>query len=189
MPRSRPASNPVSFHRPTKQYYVTRAGRRLYLGSDKGQAIKRFHEMGLGMEGRSGSPTVSEQYDLTLKELANRFLAAQQANWRNPETTLKCYRDWLARFLSDHPRLRVSAFTVEKFAAWKLSLKNRQYSVESINHYLGAVRAMFRFAEDTDLIERAPKLKRVKNQPRQMAGRKLLYTAGEVQSLLDTAKD
>ena len=93
------------------------------------------------------------------------------------------------RTLSDHPRLKVSAFTVEKFAAWKLSLKNRQYSVESINHYLGAVRAMFRFAEETDPIEKAPKLKRVRNQRREATGRKPLHTDAEVQRLLDTADD
>jgi len=48
---------------------------------------------------------------------------AQQANWRNPRTTLKCCKDWLGRFIKDHPRLRIADFTVEKFAAWKLSLK------------------------------------------------------------------
>lgn len=48
-PRRRPASNPVSFHRPAKPYDVTRAGRRLDVGSDKSQAIKRFHEMGCVM--------------------------------------------------------------------------------------------------------------------------------------------
>lgn len=189
MPRSRPASNPVSFHKATNQYYVTRVGRRIYLGSDKGLAIQRFHEMGLGVQGPGNAPCGAERPDLTVKELANRFLAAQRANWRNPETTLKCYRDWLSRFLVDHPRLKVSTFTVEQFAAWKLSLQHHGYSPESINHYLGAVRAMFRFAEDTDVVEKAPKLKRIKNQPRQTTARKLLYTVAEVQSLLDTAKD
>jgi site-specific recombinase XerD len=33
------------------------------------------------------------------------------------------------------------------FTAWKLSLRRRGYSRESINHYLSAVRAMHKFAE------------------------------------------
>jgi len=33
MSRSRPASNPISYHKHTKQYYVTRGGRRIYLGA------------------------------------------------------------------------------------------------------------------------------------------------------------
>jgi len=37
---------------------------------------------------------------MTLKELANRFIATQRANWRNPEATLKCYTDWLGRLLA-----------------------------------------------------------------------------------------
>ena len=142
MPRSRPASNPMSFHKATNQYYVTRTRRRIYLGSDKGQAIKRFHEMGLGIQTSGNSSSEAEWRDLTVKDLANRFLAAQRANWRNPETTLKSYRDWLGRFLTDHPRLRAGDFTVEAFADWKLSLKRRGFSAESINHYPGAVRSV-----------------------------------------------
>jgi hypothetical protein len=152
MPRSRPASNPVSFHKPTGQYYVTRAGRRIYLGSDREQALRRYHEIGLGIE--TVVPEAPARPTMTLKELANRFIATQRANWRSPEETLKSYTGWLGRFLADHSGMRVVEFTVERFANWKLSLKERDYSAESINHYLGAVRAMFRFAEDTELLEK-----------------------------------
>ncbi len=161
MPRSRPASNPVSYHKHTKQYYVTRGRKRIYLGSDKEQALIKYHRLGLGLELVPQKP--APPVEITIKELANRFIAAQQANWRNPKTTLKCYKDWLGRFIKDHPRLEVTNLTVEKFARWKLSLKEREYSPESINHYLSAVRAMFTFAEETDLIEKAPKLRRIKN--------------------------
>jgi hypothetical protein len=82
MPRSRPASNPV-YHKHTGQYYVTRAGKRIYLGSDRDQALRRYHEIGLGIEtAPQAGPT---PLTMTLKELANRFLAAQRANWCNRE--------------------------------------------------------------------------------------------------------
>ena len=84
MPRSRPASNPVSYHRHTKQYYVTRGGKRIYLGADKEEAIRRYHEPGLGSEVRISEPTPA--IGLTAKELATRFLAVPRANWRNPKT-------------------------------------------------------------------------------------------------------
>jgi len=187
MSRSRPASNPISYHKYTKQYYITRGGRRIYLGSDKNQALVKYHQLGLGVEPvqRELAPPVN----VTAKNLANRFLVAQQANWRNPKTTLKCYKDWLGRFIKDHPRLRIADFTVEKFAAWKLSLKERGYSPESINHYLGAVRAMFTFAEETDIVGKAPKLKRVKNATRPRAGsiEKPLYTLDDLNRLLTKA--
>ncbi len=187
MSRSRPASNPISYHKHTNQYYVTRGGKRVYLGSDKDEAIKRYHKLGLGFE-----PTEKEAASplgVTVKDLANRFIAAQQANWRNPKTTLKCYRDWLGRFIEDHPRSKASDVTVEKFAIWKLSLKERNYSPESINHYLGAVRAMFTFAEETGIVQHAPKLKRVKNEPRPRTGamEKLLYTLEDMNKLLGRA--
>jgi integrase len=187
MPRSRPASNPVSYHKHTKQYYVTRGGRRIYLDTDREEAVRRYHEMGLGYEIQPGEPAV--QVSLMAKELANRFLAAQRANWRSPEVTLKSYKDWLGRFLTDHPRLRAADFTVEAFADWKLSLKERGYSAESINHYLSAVRAMFRFAEDTELIAKPPKLKRVRNEPRKGRDSKLLYSPEDISKLLEEADE
>lgn len=188
MPRSRPASNPISFHKHTKQYYVTRSRKRIYLGSDKEQALIKYHRLGLGVKSIQQEP--APPVEITIKELANRFIVAQQANWRNPKTTLKCYRDWLGRFLKDHPRLKAVNFTVEKFAAWKISLKKRDYSPESINHYLSAVRAMFTFAEETDLIEKAPKLRRVKNERIPQAGskEKPLYTLRDLHKLLENAE-
>ena len=100
MPRSRPASNPVSYHKYTGQYYVTRAGKRIYLGSDRDQALRRYHEIGLGVE--MTAPEGPPSRTMTLKELANRFIATQRANWRSPEATLKCYTGWLGRLLADH---------------------------------------------------------------------------------------
>jgi hypothetical protein len=161
MSRSRPASNPISYHKHTKQYYITRGDRRIYLGSDKNQALTKYHQLGLGIE--QAQKELVPPVNITAKNLANRFLITQQANWRNPKTTLKCYKDWLGRFIKDHPHLRIADFTVEKFAAWKLSLKERGYSPESINHYLGAVRSMFTFAEETNIVNKSPKLTRVKN--------------------------
>jgi integrase len=187
MSRSRPTSNPVSYHKHTKQYYVTRGGKRIHLGTDKERAIKKYHRMGLGIE--PAQQELAPPVEITIKELANRFIAAQQANWRNPTATLKCYKDWLGRFIKDHPRLKVANFTVEKFARWKLSLKEREYSPESINHYLSAVRAMFTFAEETDIVEKAPKLRRIKNEriPQTGSKEKPLYTLEDMRKLLESA--
>lgn len=43
MPRSRPASNPISFHKPTGQFYVTRAGKRIHLGADPDAALASYY--------------------------------------------------------------------------------------------------------------------------------------------------
>ena len=49
MPTSRPAGDPVSFPGPSDQYYVTRGGRRLYLGSDREIAMQKFHRLSAGL--------------------------------------------------------------------------------------------------------------------------------------------
>lgn len=143
MPRSRPASKPLSFHKATGHHYVTRAGRRLYLGADRKQALQKYHRLALGIPSPTQPPA---RTPIACKELANRFLAAQQANWRVRKTTLRCYRDWSRHFLEDHEGLLAEELTVEMFAGWRLSSQHRGYSAESINHYLSAARAMYAFA-------------------------------------------
>jgi len=49
MPRSRPASDPLSFHKPTGQYYVTRLGKRIHLGANREEAMVRYHRLALGL--------------------------------------------------------------------------------------------------------------------------------------------
>jgi len=73
MSRSRPASNPISYHKHTKQYYVTRDGKRIYLGSDKNEALKKYHRLGLGLELSLQKP--ASPVEITIKELVNRLLA------------------------------------------------------------------------------------------------------------------
>ena len=186
MPRSRPASSPLSFHSHTGQYYVTRGGRRQYLGADADEALAKYHRQELGLP---AGPDGAEQTNriLPAKELANRFIAAQQANWRSPNETRQGYRNWLRRFLMDHPRLQAQEFTVEMFASWKLSLRDRGYSPRSINHFLSAVRAMYRFAEEAQLLEKPPRLTRVKNESRVGPAMKELYQLWDIRRLLAAA--
>jgi hypothetical protein len=73
MPRSRPTSNPISYHKWTKQFYVTRSDRRIYLGPDKEEALKRYHRLGLGVALIIQEP--ASPVEITIKELANRFIA------------------------------------------------------------------------------------------------------------------
>jgi len=201
MPRSRPVSSPLSFHKPTGQYYVTRGGRRVYLGTDRNEALARYHRLALGFQREAvalmhaGDPGPAcavgprSECTLSVKELANRFVAAQQANWRDPTTTKRCYPSWLARVLADHPRLLVADFTLEVFASWKLSLRSRGFAPRSINHYLGAVRALFRFGEEAGLLARVPRLSRVRNESNTdiEARSKALYTPDELRKLLAAA--
>ena len=159
----------------------------VYLGSNKDEALKKYHRLNLQIELNQPETVVS--VEITVKELANRFITSQQANWRNSEETLKCYKQWLGRFIKDRPRLKVVEFSVEKFARWKLTLKKRQYSSESINHFLSAVHAMFVFAEETGIIEKSLRLRSIKNERIPIAGsrEKPLYTLEDLHKLLNNA--
>ena len=77
MSRSRPTSYPLSYHKYIGQYYITRAGKRIYLEADRDEALEKYHRINLGLA-EPKKPV--KQVPLRAKELANRFLAAQQAN-------------------------------------------------------------------------------------------------------------
>ena len=76
MSRKRPASDTISYHEHTNQYYVTRAGKRTYLGSDRKEALRRYHRISLGLD--AVERQVELPTELTIKELASRFIAAQK---------------------------------------------------------------------------------------------------------------
>jgi integrase len=186
MPRSRPASNPLSFHKPTGQHYVTRGGKRIYLGADQEQALDEYHRLALGLGCRAKPGKAGT---ITIKDLANRFLESQKANWHAAEETMRSYKVWMRHFLADHPGLRAEDLTVEMFAAWKVVLRRRKFSPRTINHYLGAVRALYRFADDAELLDHVPRLKRVKNESLKKLGSKPkpLYDPPQIQELLKSA--
>lgn len=75
------------------------------------------------------------------------------------------------------------------FATWKMSLRKQNYSPESINHYLSAVRSMFGFAEETGILEKGLPLRRVKNELSLKMGTqgKPLYTSEQILTLVDAA--
>ncbi len=58
MPRTRTSTDPISFHEPTGQYYVTRCGSRVYLGADRDAAIERYHRMALGLPPPPSTPRI-----------------------------------------------------------------------------------------------------------------------------------
>ena len=74
------------------------------------------------------------------------------------------------------------------FAAWKLSLRRRKYASTTINHFLQAVRSIYAFAEEAEIINTAPKLKRVRNEPNGCSREQQLYTTEQLRSLLSSAK-
>ena len=135
MPRSRPASNPISYHKYTNQYYVTRGGKRIYLGCDKEEALKKYYHLGLGFDFAPEPET--KIVNITIKDLANRFITAQQANWQNPDLTMKSYKQWLGRFLKDPPKLRL-----RKTSSLKTVTKNHELKTDYlINRFFNRLMA------------------------------------------------
>jgi hypothetical protein len=97
MPRSRPASNLLSFHKPTGQFYVTRGGKRIYLGANRQEALDRYHRLALG---QAIPEPVARPAPISAKELANRYIESQKADWRQGRAAERCCEDRLGRFLS-----------------------------------------------------------------------------------------
>ena len=46
----RSASNLLLYHKHTKQYHVTRGGKRIYLGVDRDEALEKYHRLAPGQQ-------------------------------------------------------------------------------------------------------------------------------------------
>jgi len=83
MPRSRPAAKPLSYPASTGQHYVTRGGRRVYLGADRDEALAPYHHLALGLErevlARHNAAPRPFVWTADLKDILPRIMRAQAA--------------------------------------------------------------------------------------------------------------
>lgn len=187
MQTSQQAIRLISHLKSRQQYYTTQVNKQTFLGMNEHDVPRKVHWLKISQFEQLGR--INSAPEISIKELVDRFTEVQSANWKNPSVTMASYKQWLRVFLVEHSDLKISQFTIEQFAKWKLSLKSQGYAAESINHFLSAVRAIFSFAEDIGLIKKPLRLKRVKNESMPPAGlrEKLLYTPDDICKLLSNA--
>lgn len=141
--------------------YMTKWGsRNRYFGRDRDAALKRYaesiEEWRQWREGKRRAATVMPARRITVLQLAQQFVAAKSAE--GGIDLERYYRKHLRRFLVHAARVPADDVRVGDLAALRNDmLKARRpdgtgYAPKTVNHDIIAVKAMFQWAMDQELI-------------------------------------
>jgi integrase len=180
---------PLTLHK-TGQFCKKIRGKLYYFGIDKQRALERYLEQAAYLHaGKSPKPRSSTDV-LSIKTLCNLYLDHQESRAaigeikpRQVFDQISLLRDFV-RFVGSN-RLVSNISTIE-LQNYRKKLIKAGKSPNTINNHMAAVKAMYNWALDNEVIESAPKLRALKKitVPKQD---KPTFTAPQVQALLQNA--
>ena len=181
---------PLTKH-PTGQYCKKIKGKLYYFGSDKSQALERYLEQAHCLHTGEPANTGSRTDNLSIKTMCNLYLdhlmsrtAIGELRPRHvPEKTLLLRA--FAKFVG--PDQLVSAVSILDLQNFRTRLIRAGLSGNTINCYLAAVKAMYNWAFDNEVIGRLPRLRAVKKLRSHKIERPT-FTASQIWKLLENAR-
>ena len=179
---------PLTLH-PTGQYCKKIRGRIYYFGKDKQEALRRYYEQASALHtGTSESALLPDK--LTLESLCNLYLdhqlarakagEIQERQYREQKPRLRAFADFIGR-----ARLVGDIKTIELLNYRKKRIEDKRAPV-TINNELAVIKAMFHWAEQSEIIDRGPRLDAVKKIPRKKVARQT-FSPDDVRKLLAAA--
>lgn len=176
---------PLTLH-PTGQYCKKIRGKLYYFGTDKQQALQRYLEQAADL--RAGRrPKSNSCSRLTLKTLCNLYLEHQEARVLAGEIKSRQLYDQTLLL-----RVFVKYFGPNRMVSdvLTLDLQNFRASLikkgKSVNNYISAIKAMYNWAVDNEVIDTIPNLKAIKKVPI-AKGKKPILTPAQIKKLLEYA--
>ncbi len=180
---------PLTLHK-TKQYCKKIKGKLYYFGTDKKVALNRYLEQAAYLHaGKQPKPEYAGDA-LSLKTLCNTYLDHQESRSAIGEIKLRhlcdqtsLLRDFV-RFAGSH-RI-VSDISTVDLQNYRKKLIKTGKSPNTINNRIAAVKAMYNWALDNEVINNAPRLKAVKKVTPQKQ-EKPTFTVSQIQKVLQNA--
>ena len=179
---------PLTLH-PTGQYCKKIRGKIHYCGKDEQEALRRSYEKAWALHAGASEPA-SLLDRLTLEDLCNLYLNHQLGRAKAGEIRERQYHE-------QKPRLRVFADfigrgrlireikTIELLDYRKKRIEDGRAPV-TINNELAIIKAVFHWVEQSEIIERGPRLDAVKKIPRKKVTRQT-FTPDDIRKLLAVA--
>jgi len=180
---------PITLH-PTRQYCKKIKGKLYYFGADKQQALERYLEQAAYLHAGKPPKSMPAADQLSIKTLCNLYLDHQESRTAIGEIKLRHVLDQIsllkgfARFVGPH-RL-VSDISTVDLQNHRRKLIKAGKSPNTINNRLAAVKAMYNWALDNELIDHSPRLKAVKKITLRKQ-EKPVFTTRQIQALLENA--
>jgi integrase len=178
---------PLTLH-PTGQYCKKIRGKIHYFGTDRQEVLRRYYERASALHSGTGEAALLPD-KLTLEGLCNLYLDHQLARAKASEIQERQYHEQKPRLrafadLIGRGRLVAEIKTVELLHYCKKRIVDGRAPV-TINNELAVIKAMFHWAEQSEVIKQGPRLDAVKKIPRRKVERQT-FTPDEVRTLLAT---
>lgn len=188
---------PLRLHA-TGQWYKIVHGKFHYFGRDKEVAIRTYEEQATFLHTGKGIPPTAGA-NTTLLSLCNQYLDHQESRIKVHEVSPKHYYDQRLRLKSFAkfvgPRRPAGEITVLDLQNYRAKLIKDDRKPNEINNHLAAIKALFHWAEDNDVLETIPKLRAVKKinvkktermgRRGQEEDKKFLFAPEQIRKLMD----
>jgi integrase len=179
---------PMTLHK-TGQYCKKIKGKLFYFGVDKKKALQSYLEQASYLH--SGKPPVNnDTKSVSIKTLANRYLDHQESRVEAGEIKQRQLYDQ-TRLLKHFVKYisvnrAVSEMTTIDLQNYRKKLVKDNKSANTINNYISAIKAMYNWAEENELIDKTPNLKAVKKITAAKI-EKQIFTPQQIQKLICSA--
>jgi integrase len=187
--RTRSDKFPLTLHK-TGQYCKKIRGRIYYFGTDKRRALERYHEQAASLHAGRPVTARSTSDQLSIKTMCNLYLDHQESRVTVGDVKPRHVSDQVSllrafvRFAGAQ-RL-VSDITTLDLQNYRTKLVRAGNSANTVNNRIAAVKAMYNWALDNELIDRSPRLRALKKVTPQKAERPT-FTASQIWTLLEDA--
>jgi len=186
--KTRPDKFPLTLH-PTGQFCKKIKGKLYYFGTNKQKALQRYLEQAsLLHSGKADKPRSTD--DISLKTLCNYYLEHQQT--RAAVGEIKPRQVYDQTYLLRHfvkfigPNREICDLSTMDLQNYRNKLIKSGKAANSINNHIAAVKAMYHWAMDNEIIDKAPNLKAVKKISAKKKERPV-FTITQLRKLLNKA--
>ena len=180
---------PLTLH-PTGQFCKKIKSKLYYFGSDRKIALQRYLEQSSYLHSGKATQTISAISNLSLKTLCNLYLDHQESRvtigeikWRQVNDQTILLRDFVKYMGSNRCISDISAVDLQNY---RTKLIRAGKAPNTINNRIAAIKAVYHWAIDNQIVETVPNLKAIKKITSQRNERPT-FTFEQIQRLLDYA--
>ncbi len=179
---------PLTLHK-TGQYCKKIKGKIYYFGTDKKSAYQKYLEQVPSLH-LNQSPHNASETDISVKNLCNQYLDYQESRASSGEIKLRQFYDQtrLLRAFVIHcgPNTPLSKISTIDLQSYRKKLINDAKEPNTINNYISAVKAIFNWALDNEVLSSIPNLKAIKKISSRKS-EKNIFSDAEIKKLLNAA--
>ena len=181
---------PLTLHK-TGQYCKKIKGKIYYFGADKKLAYQKYLEQASCLHLSNDKKPISNS-GISLKTMCNLYLDHQESRVDSGEIKQRQLYDQ-TRLLKPFvkffgPNIEVAEISTFRLQEYRKNLINASKAASTINNHISALKAMFNWAVDNEILDSIPNLKAVKKIT-SVKTEKHVFSEEETKKLLELAND